>query len=442
MALSRIRAQHIGTSVAMEEISMEEEALLIQESAGDLAEAEAEIEDAQELADTSDALEDLAMVADGIDEASENEVALVEAGVQLATAGSDLEVEDVAPGLESYIGRRISTEGIKEISRNIYEAIVRAIKKFWEKIKAFFRKTVGTLANLKRSAEALRKRADQTQGKTVKEKQTDLGSEANALSVGFKAPKTGDQVVSAVSHIGESMKSSMGGFNTEVKNICEAVGNALDDLDGETVAEIEPKLAAVVTAAKPMKVQSTLRQMSKRSLDKRYPASMGDVFCDDEIPGNKALVLVVPNTGAGGSVIKQAQRLRGVKVQLVSCTDQDKDPITKATITTMSPAQCEKLSEHIIDFVSEIASYENGKGRKDADKAKERLEKSLSKVKSRVDKLKADEGAVLSNYRAGINIVPTLLHLCGGPQAQLTAQFLSTARAAIVAGNKSLSQYH
>ena len=92
MALSRIRAQHVGTSVAMEEISMEEEALLIQESAGDLAEAEAEIEDAQELADTSDALEDLAMVADGIDEASENEVALVEAGVQLATAGSDLEV--------------------------------------------------------------------------------------------------------------------------------------------------------------------------------------------------------------------------------------------------------------------------------------------------------------------------------------------------------------
>ena len=48
MALSRIRAQHTGTSVAMEEISMEEEALLIQESAGDLAEAEAEIEDAQE----------------------------------------------------------------------------------------------------------------------------------------------------------------------------------------------------------------------------------------------------------------------------------------------------------------------------------------------------------------------------------------------------------
>ena len=45
MALSRIRAQHIGTSVAMEEISMEEEALLIQESAGDLAEAEVEIED-------------------------------------------------------------------------------------------------------------------------------------------------------------------------------------------------------------------------------------------------------------------------------------------------------------------------------------------------------------------------------------------------------------
>jgi pyruvate/oxaloacetate carboxyltransferase len=56
----------------------------------------------------------------------------------------------------------------------------------------------------------------------------------------------------------------------------------------------------------------------------------------------------------------------------------------------MTPAQCEKLSEHIIDFVSEISSYENGKGRKDADKAKERLEKSLSKVKSRMEKLKAE----------------------------------------------------
>ena len=442
MALSRIRAQHTGASVAMEEISMEEEALLIQESAGDLAEAEAEIEDAQELADTSDALEDLAMVADGIDEASENEVALVEAGVQLATAGSDLEVEDVAPGLESYIGRRISTEGIKEISRNIYEAIVRAIKKFWEKIKAFFRKTVGTLANLRRSAEKLRSRAGDCQGKTPKEKQIEVGGEINALCTDFKAPKTGKAIVDLISSTAKLLDASLDGHNANAAKVGEKLADALNDFDADDAAAAKASLGKVCMAFTAGGTSNFPGAKTQSSVDTRYPTGTGISYqVVENVPGNRILVITKHSQTAGDNMAIAAA-LRGSKAHLASCTDKDKDPVTDATISTVTPAEAEQLADKIIDMVTVIATYENGKGRKDADKARERVEKAMAKAKDRMDKVKADDAGVVSAYRAGLNLVPTYIHLAGQIPAQVTSVALAASRAAIVVANKSLSQYH
>ena len=441
MALSRIRAQHIGTSVAMEEISMEEEALLIQESAGDLAEAEAEIEDAQELADTSDALEDLAMVADGIDEASENEVALVEAGVQLATAGSDLEVEDVAPGLESYVGRRISTEGIKETARAIYDAIVRAVKKFWEKIKAFFRKTVGTLANLRRSAEKLRQRAGECHGKTPKEKQIEVGSEINSLSTDFKAPKSGAAILSLIESTAKLLDEALDKHNSSSAKLGEDLANALNDFDADDATKAKNSLAKVCMAFG-VTSKSFTGAKTQTSVDTRYPAGTGISYeVVENIPGNRILVQTKHNK-AGTDPMATASALRSTKSHLASCTDKDKDPVTDATISVVTPGDAEKLADKIIDMVTVIAAFESGKGRKDADKAKDRVEKACAKAKERMDKVKADDAGVVSAYRAALNLVPTYIHISGQIPAQMTSVALAASRGAIVVANKSLSQYH
>ena len=442
MALSRIRAQHTGASVAMEEISMEEEALLIQESAGDLAEAEAEIEDAQELADTSDALEDLAMVADGIDEASENEVALVEAGVQLATAGSDLEVEDVAPGLESYIGRRISTEGIKETARAIYDAIVRAIKKFWEKIKAFFRKTVGTLANLRRSAEKLRARAGECHGKTSKEKQIEVGSEINSLSIDYKAPKTGKAILDIVDNTSKLLDGVLNGQNKESADIGEKLADALNDFDADDAASAKASLGKVCGAFGKHGSTNLPAASSQSSVDTRYPAGTGIKYqVVKDIPGNRILVVTNPDR-TGTDPMATAAKLRGIKSHLANCTDKDKDPVNEATVSVVTPTEAEKLADKIIDIVAAIAAYENGKGRKDADKAKERVEKAMGKAKERMEKVKADDTGVISAYRAALNLVPAYIHISGQLAAQMTSVALAASRGAIVVANKSLSQYH
>ena len=441
MALSRIRAQHFGTFVAMEEISMEEEALLIQESAGDLAEAEAEIEDAQELADTSDALEDLAMVADGIDEASENEVALVEAGVQLATAGSDLEVEDVAPALESYVGRRISTEGIKETARAIYDAIIRAVKKFWEKIKAFFRKTVGTLANLRRSAEKLRSRAGECHGKTAKEKQIEVGSEINALSTDYKAPKTGTAIVGLIDSTHKLLDACLDGQNAVSAKIGEKLADALNDFDADDATAAKASLGKAVAAFDTGTSSKLPGSKTQASVDTRYPATTGvNYTVVSDIPGNR--ILVITNAGKSSDPMQGATKLRGIKAHLANCTDKDKDPVTEATVSVITPTEAEKLADKIIDIVTVIAAFENGKGRKDADKAKERVEKACAKAKERMEKVKADDTATVSAYRAALNLVPTFTHISGQIPAQMTSVALAASRAAIVVANKSLSQYH
>lgn len=77
----------------------------------------------QVLGERAAALENLAEIAEQIPEADEHHAMLVELAAEQATAGTDLQLEaDVIPALESNIGNRIDTSGIRSAAAQMRNA--------------------------------------------------------------------------------------------------------------------------------------------------------------------------------------------------------------------------------------------------------------------------------------------------------------------------------
>ena len=119
-------------------VSFEEEAILVEGAANDLADAQQTQAEVGRVEDIVDGLEDLAAVADQIETATPTDVAMVDTAQRLALAGSDVDSEEVTPSLESFVGRTISTEGIKELAWKLWESLKKTLKKIWSKIEGFF----------------------------------------------------------------------------------------------------------------------------------------------------------------------------------------------------------------------------------------------------------------------------------------------------------------
>ena len=149
-------------------LSFEEYEVVKAEAAQDLAEIQASEAEAERAMDTADSLEDLVAVADTVDAATPTEVALVQVAGDIATAGTDMTSEEIVPVGESYIGRGIATEGIVDTVKKIWASIKKFVKDMWSKVTSWFNKFFGTLPNLRKRIEALRKRLEEIQNGSYK----------------------------------------------------------------------------------------------------------------------------------------------------------------------------------------------------------------------------------------------------------------------------------
>lgn len=122
-------------------------------------EIDAKINNTLRTIEVVEALEELAVVADNISEANQNELNLIELGGNIAVAGTEVAPEKVIPSLESYLGTKISTEDfdLKGKIAKIWEVIKKAFKEIWVKINEFLKSSsimVGVSMNRIRKVEA------------------------------------------------------------------------------------------------------------------------------------------------------------------------------------------------------------------------------------------------------------------------------------------------
>lgn len=137
-AQAQAQAQTHDPLAGLPVLSMEEASIMIGDAFDEYDAAKTSMAEVNHGAEVADTLENVVAVADNIGEASESEVRLVELVGDMAVAGTDIPPESIVPSLESYIGRRISTEGFKQTIKSIWEAIKNAIAKIWRHLKNFF----------------------------------------------------------------------------------------------------------------------------------------------------------------------------------------------------------------------------------------------------------------------------------------------------------------
>ena len=430
-------------------ISMEEEDQMIADAAEAAPEIESDLAQADTAQATSDALEDLAVIADGIDEATETEIALINnvAAMGVASDGDVAPAELLGEGeptqmdsglaFESYKGRKISTEGIREVARNIWESIKNFLKKIWAKIEKFFYNVMGDVPRLRKSIEAMQKRVDDDSSKKMEDKKVTINSSVANLSENYVPCKTEGALNSALKTFADHASQVFKGHAEKVKKAAEAMADDIADFDPAKPAQSLAKLSA---SAKPL---SDAPSYCKSKNSTRSPGYI--VYESPSILGNVVLSHKSKSVDSDkGEDVGFAESLQSASLSMVDSSEKDKSGADSFEMATMSHSGMNEALKTCLKMLDSIEEYSRGKGFKEAKKASDKLRDATSKAEKAFAKLDKDEAegkAAVPAYRAACNYNKAVTHWSINPVMSFTGHTKSVVRATMMAIQKSMSAY-
>lgn len=245
------------------------------------------IKDVQRLTDVKTALEELQLVADRIDNATEKDILLVDTALSAAMAGTDITPDEIAPGLEHYVGKRISTEGIGSFIKSIWEAILNGLKKIWSMLTKFFS---GLFGRAKRTEAKAKKHTEQFTAKQNAKAKTSsivLGSEAERLVFKGKVPGN-EKDINDILDACEEILDAVPKYVLMVTGAADGLKTAISKFD-----ETDPGVAM-------KEVADALGDLAKNNSGLKLEMVRGDsrykdgTFAGYHMAGNKRLIALLP----------------------------------------------------------------------------------------------------------------------------------------------------
>ena len=420
-------------------ISLEEEQIMLDEAASNQAEVAQDLSEAERIIEVSDALEDLAVVADGIEEATPAEAALVEVAGDMAVAGSDVTPEEIVPAMESYIGRRIATETIRETAASIWKSIQDFLKKIWTKIQDFFYKIFGTIPALRRRLKDLEKRADETHGKSLGEtKSVKLSTGLNALSIDGKVVKNASDIASGVKTLSESVTYV---FSTYIDNTVkrgEMIAKSIESFDPANAAKVAEDLVAELKGTKSGPVPG------HGSDDfKRFPGFATQI--GTPMFGNVSLASKNFKEGENQTDLGRLDRYRRGGVELLATSDKAITLPSDAEVAALSPTEVGNLIGEIDKILTKMEEYQRGAKAKAIQKTRGDLEAASKKATAAFEKAEKSEDvgekAALPYYKALLNFNASFTRWAQTPAMPLVSQGITSIKAVMMVCEKSLALY-
>lgn len=425
-----------GQSFFGDNISMEEEQVMIDEAAQDLAGANTDLGEAERIIEVSDALEDLAVIADSIEEATPAEVALIENAGDMAVAGTDVEPGDVVPAMESYRGRRIATEGIRETAQTIWRAIQDFLKNVWKKIEGFFYKLFGTIPALRKRLKELKGRVEAKAGTSIEDKKITLNSGLTALSVDYKVVKNEGELKAALHDLEKATEFVFGEGQGDLAKMGTAIADAISDFDPDKAEESAKKVLKAVQDHRPGTIPSANKISSAR-----YPGFA--VSRGAPLPGNVSLFAKAYTEKGEGGTLGQLDRFRRAGIELAATGEKHKDAPASVDFATMGNSSMEDAIKSCEKILDNLEDFQRGKRSADVKTAKSKVEAASKKATSAVEKANNDEDSkhCVPYYRAALNFNASYARWAQSPSMGLASNALTTIRAVMVVISKSLSAY-
>jgi len=418
-------------------VSLEEEAVMLDEAAGASAEAESDLKEADRIVEVSDALEDLAVIADGIEEASPTEIALIENAGDMAVAGTDVSPEEIVPAMESFKGKKIATETIRETARNIWESILRFLKQVWAKIEAFYHNMFGTIPNLRRAIVALEKRIDDTIGKKNEETKVKINTGIAALSVNGVPAKTAGELKSGLKDLQTAAEYTYGGYMDSISSLGDVIAKSISEFDPAKAEECAANMLTKLKSHSPPKIPGG------SAADKsRFPGFLTQV--GTPLFGNQSIIIKAYTDTTDSSVLGSLDRYRQTRVVLGQTSEKSATVVNDFELTVMSAAEMKGLLKDMESLLKVLAEFERGSKRKAVKATQKKIEDASAKATSEMEKAdKGDEGARASvpYYRKMLDFNGSYAHWVKDPAVPMLSLGFTSIKAVMAAIQKSCAAY-
>jgi len=466
-------------------LSLEEEQLMETEAAATAAEVETDLSEAERVEEVSDALEDLAVIADGIDEATPAEINLIENSAAMAVAGTDIEPEEVlgtgtvietpaienddptetpaepatpaapvvpvegetpaepatVPAMESYKGKKIATEAIEAIvkkAKQIWEQIQKYLSKIWENIESFFYKMFAVVPGLRKRIKELQTRISETDGQAAAEKEITITTGVSALSVNYAPVKNEAELKKHFGEFSEMAKLSLGSIIDENCKFGEMVAASISKFDPSSapaeLGALNAKLKGAMGSEKYVKGGSGNASRFSGFKAHYSPAMMG----------NMSLVHKTPIGKENLSVLEEADQYRNAGISLVPTSDTTKEGPKEAKIATLSLKSMSDLLKDANDILDTMEEFKRGSRSKKMSAVRKELAAASDKAtKAMDDAAKGDEAHknAIPYYRSMLNFNTAYTRWSQSPAVPMFAHSITTIRAVMNVIGKSLAAY-
>lgn len=339
---------------SIKRVSLEAELIIIDQAKEEATAADNCLSETERLIDLAGALEDLAVIADGIEQATPTQLDLIDTVAQMAVAGTDVAPEELLRGPALAVGQSVATEAWKETAANIWKTIKAFVKKIWDHIDKFFKVHVvlpGIYARLQLALRQLKNRTGQ-------------------LKYGAKPEMditTGLQYFSN----GQRLQQNTAEFAKEL----EKFGKAVDMVyvaNPERVAKLGKNLANIIADWEPEDTDRTLDMLraalgdSSKPTNLPYPMTFrtdeGDftAMSSYEVLGGCYFKFLTFDDNVDTVPLLALERFRHTGLSVVNGEDLKEDEIEGFKHGTA--AQYEKIIQDFSDMIQVIARFNKAGG--------------------------------------------------------------------------------
>jgi len=435
-----------GPPLGDENISMEEEAIMIDEGSQAAAECDQDLKEAERIVEVSNALEDLAVVAGSKEDLSDDEARLMEHAGDMAVAGTDVEPDEIVPAMEAFrdketgkISGKLAMENFREKAERLWQNIKRILKEIWEKIAQFFYKIFGTIPRRRKALKSLAEKVEATHSMQRDKAKFTVGA-SRFMFTGNTAVKTGGALEAAVKEFVATGQWIYGDYVSHVKGLAESVAKGLDSFDVEKPAEATKMVAeALVREGKGRKVPGQ-GSYAGNSRWTNFEVAKGH-----DLLGGVSLFSLAPKAAEGVGDLAVLDRSRQAVIQLAPSSEKASGNNNAIEFQTLTQAESLGLIKELEKLLDSMEQYQRGKVKGEIESAKKKIADASEKAEKAGEAKRgsedAGERAAVPHYKALVQFNVALARWIQSPTIEFTKLAFGVINQAEVLISRSVAQY-
>ena len=407
----------------MRRLSLEEEALILDQGHRDEVACTNGLNEAHRLTEVSDALADLSALARGIREASPTEIALIQTSGQMGVAGTTNEPEMLLPAMESFqYGKQIAFEGIGQKAKVLMKNLLEWLARIWEKIVAFYRMNV-VVSELRAKIRQMEKSLQSGSGRVIQQAQS-MHEFAEWFTFNGKLLTKTDEMVRAMKATAETARFLFEDLPNTVKKSGEQVEQILANFKPEssdqTVLAMVKQLGGIRFEALPHAEQA--------GQDGAYYVRVSHSF----IGGGKLVAKVYrPSPGVHPYAALDAIRNSGITLERGDSAPNGQEAVNSSFNYPTGPGafQVLKAADTLLSVIENFHKTHVAALKGVADRLKAASQKASAALEaSTVD----ESGEELRDFKAAINFNTTFARWAQNPAMPFYSNIVKTCRFALM----------